>query len=116
MERELASGRLENATTSMDVVILSQVLHRIADGHRLLSEAYRVLRSDATLLIQSPYEELENQALVKPSLEGERRIYSLAGLHQLLHNAGFKVVETIVYPSGVLGYDWFQLFHCAKQT
>jgi len=113
--KELAAGSIRNATEEMDVVILSHALHRISDGHKLLSEVRRVLKPEATLLLQSPYEGQQNRELSIPSSEGAKRTYCLPGLHQILHESGFDIVKTPLYPSGMLGYDWFQLFQCVKR-
>lgn len=99
----------------LDVVILSHALDRVADDRKLLSEVQRLLKPEAALLLQSPYEGQQNRELPSLSSEGAKRTYCLSGLHQLLHESGFDIVTTPLYPSGVVGYDWFQLFHCVKR-
>lgn len=79
------------ADATFDLVMLTDVLEHLDDDARALSEAKRVLKPGAHLLITVP---------ASPALWGahdvashHRRRYVMAGLRDLIARAGFEIVE-----------------------
>lgn len=85
----------------IDLVICYHILEHIDDDRKAMSELHRVLRSDGTCIIQTPFKdgEIYENPLATNSEERLKhfgqadhvRIYSVSGLTERLTNSGFRV-------------------------
>ncbi|MCB4808890.1 methyltransferase domain-containing protein [Tamlana sp. 62-3] len=84
-----------------DTIICYHILEHIVDDSKAMSELYRVLKPNGTVLIQTPFksgEIYEDASITSPEArlkhfgqEDHVRVYSVNGLKSRLENAGFKV-------------------------
>ncbi|MES2810963.1 MAG: class I SAM-dependent methyltransferase [Bacteroidota bacterium] len=84
-----------------DLIICFHILEHVTDDVKAMSELYRVLKPNGTVLIQTPYKEgeiyedynitSEAERLIHFGQEDHVRIYSITGLKNRLEQVGFKV-------------------------
>lgn len=92
---------IDKEDNSFDLIICYHILEHIIDDEKAMSELYRVLKPNGTLLIQTPFKEGEIYEDYSITTEAERlkhfgqedhvRIYSINGLKDRLQNVGFKI-------------------------
>ncbi|KIX22919.1 methyltransferase [Flavobacterium sp. 316] len=86
---------------SFDLIVCYHILEHIIDDEKAMTELYRVLKPNGTVLIQTPFKEGEIYEDYTRTTEAERlkhfgqedhvRIYSINGLKERLQNTGFKI-------------------------
>ena len=84
-----------------DTIICYHILEHVADDLKAISELYRVLKPQGTILIQTPFKEgeiYEDYSIVSQKDREQHfgqkdhvRVYSAEGLKKRLKNAGFNV-------------------------
>tara|TARA_Y100000815_G_scaffold201856_1_gene185487 strand:+ start:2131 stop:2883 length:753 start_codon:yes stop_codon:yes gene_type:complete len=92
---------ISKESNSFDLILCYHILEHIVDDEKGMSELYRVLKPNGTLLIQTPFKEgkiyedytltSETDRLKHFGQEDHVRIYSVAGLKERLQNVGFKI-------------------------
>jgi SAM-dependent methyltransferase len=92
---------INHPNDKFDTIICYHILEHIIDDQMAMSELYRVLKTDGTLLVQTPFKDgeiYEDFSIASPEKRKEHfgqedhvRIYSAEGLKVRLENAGFKV-------------------------
>lgn len=98
---------LDDKDSSYDLIICYHILEHVIQDEKAILELYRVLKSNGTCLIQTPfkagpiYEDFsivgEEDRLAHFGQEDHVRIYSVDGLKERLINAGFTVeIRTFV--------------------
>lgn len=85
---------------TFDLIICYHILEHIVDDKKAMSELYRVLKKNGTVLIQTPFKEgeiyedysivTEKERLKHFGQEDHVRIYSVEGLESRLKEAGFN--------------------------
>lgn len=96
---------------TFDLIICYHILEHIVDDKKAMSELYRVLKKNGTVLIQTPFKEgeiyedysivTEKERLKHFGQEDHVRIYSVEGLKERLQDSGFfvnvKIFEKDIY-------------------
>ena len=92
-----------------NLIICYHILEHIEDDKKAITELHRVLKSNGTCLIQTPYKEGEiyedfskktpEERLNAFGQEDHVRIYSVEGLQQRLKENGFQNVEIKTFPA-----------------
>ncbi|WP_428071695.1 class I SAM-dependent methyltransferase [Chryseobacterium gambrini] len=85
---------------TFDLIICYHILEHIVDDKKAMSELYRVLKKNGTVLIQTPFKEgeiyedysivTEKERLKHFGQEDHVRIYSVEGLETRLKETGFN--------------------------
>lgn len=88
---------------NFDTIICYHILEHIIDDEQAMKELYRVLKSDGTVYIQTPFKDgdiYEDFSIISKSdrlehfgQEDHVRVYSIKGLKKRLSNVGFSVKE-----------------------
>lgn len=91
--------RLEITNNSFDLIICYHILEHINDDHQAMRELFRVMKSGAKALIQTPFKEgntyedysitTDEDRLKHFGQEDHVRIYSVSGLKERLESCGF---------------------------
>lgn len=87
---------------TFDLIICYHILEHVIDDVKAMSELYRVLKPNGTVLIQTPFKEGEIYEDYSITSEAERllhfgqedhvRVYSVEGLKTRLESVGFDVI------------------------
>lgn len=98
---------------TFDLIICYHILEHIVDDKKAMSELYRVLKKNGTVLIQTPFKEgeiyedysivTEKERLKHFGQEDHVRIYSVEGLKERLQDSGFFVNVKIFEKDFYLG-------------
>ncbi|WP_209389274.1 methyltransferase domain-containing protein [Chryseobacterium sp. RR2-3-20] len=98
-----------------DLVVCYHILEHIVDDQKAMSELYRVLKTNGTVLIQTPFKDgeiYEDYSINSPEgrlkyfgQEDHVRIYSVSGLENRLKNAGFKTEVKVFDENEYLGFS-----------
>ncbi|WP_342687845.1 class I SAM-dependent methyltransferase [Aequorivita flava] len=91
-----------------DLIICYHILEHIEDDRKAMTELHRVLKSNGTCIIQTPFKTgktFEDASIKTPKArlkafgqEDHVRVYSVAGLQERLKESGFKNVEINTFP------------------
>ena len=91
---------IEQPDEKFDLITCYHILEHIPDDEKAISELYRVLKINGTLIVQTPFKDgeiYEDFSVTKPEdrlkhfgQEDHVRIYSASGLEKRLQKAGFK--------------------------
>lgn len=94
---------IEANNDSFDLIICYHILEHVIDDFKAINELFRVLSTNGTCLIQTPFKEgeiYEDFSIVTPEDREKHfgqfdhvRIYSIDGLKQRLKDAGFFVKD-----------------------
>ncbi|OVE54421.1 class I SAM-dependent methyltransferase [Chryseobacterium mucoviscidosis] len=100
---------------TFDLIICYHILEHIVDDKKAMSELYRVLKKNGTVLIQTPFKEgeiyedyyivTEKERLKHFGQEDHVRIYSVEGLKERLQNSGFFVNVKIFEKDNYYGFS-----------
>ena len=98
-----------------DLIICYHILEHVIDDVQAMSELFRVLKTNGTVLIQTPFKEGEIYEDYKITLETDRllhfgqedhvRVYSVAGLKKRLESVGFSVNVNQLEKDEYLGFS-----------
>ncbi|MCG7281106.1 class I SAM-dependent methyltransferase [Chryseobacterium taklimakanense] len=91
---------IEQPDEKFDVIMCYHILEHVPDDEKAISELYRVLKQNGTLLVQTPFKDgeiYEDFSVTKPEDRLKHfgqidhvRIYSASGLQKRLQKAGFE--------------------------
>lgn len=94
--------QIEEKENTFDLIICYHILEHVIDDVKAMSELYRVLKPNGTVLIQTPFKEGEIYEDYSITSEAERllhfgqedhvRVYSVEGLKTRLESVGFDVI------------------------
>ncbi|MDO3426767.1 class I SAM-dependent methyltransferase [Chryseobacterium sp. APV1] len=100
---------------TFDLIICYHILEHIVDDKKAMSELYRVLKKNGTVLIQTPFKEgeiyedysivTEKERLKHFGQEDHVRIYSVEGLKERLQDSGFFVDVKIFEKDNYYGFS-----------
>lgn len=100
---------------TFDLIICYHILEHIVDDKKAMSELYRVLKKNGTVLIQTPFKEgeiyedysivTEKERLKHFGQEDHVRIYSVKGLKERLQHSGFFVNVKIFEKDNYYGFS-----------
>lgn len=100
---------------TFDLIICYHILEHVIDDVKAMSELYRVLKPNGTVLIQTPFKEGEIYEDYSITSEAERllhfgqedhvRIYSVEGLKTRLESVGFDVIVKRFERDTYLGFS-----------
>ncbi|WP_343664516.1 class I SAM-dependent methyltransferase [Chryseobacterium mucoviscidosis] len=100
---------------TFDLIICYHILEHIIDDKKAMSELYRVLKKNGTVVIQTPFKEgeiyedysivTEKERLKHFGQEDHVRIYSVEGLKERLQNSGFIVDVKIFEKDNYYGFS-----------
>ncbi|WP_394665974.1 class I SAM-dependent methyltransferase [uncultured Chryseobacterium sp.] len=100
---------------TFDLIICYHILEHIIDDKKAMSELYRVLKKNGTVLIQTPFKEgeiyedysivTEKKRLKHFGQEDHVRIYSVEGLKERLQDSGFFVDVKIFEKDNYYGFS-----------
>ncbi len=99
------------ATESVDGVSLIEVVEHVPGAEGLMAEAFRVLRTDGTLLLSTPNaiwwpERLRSLAGKPSAAEGYHyRFFNVGGVRALCESAGFRV-QSVRFSTPAFGVNW----------
>lgn len=93
--------QIAKANETFDSIICYHILEHVIEDEKAMSELYRVLKPNGTILIQTPFKEgaiyedysivLETERALHFGQEDHVRYYSKNGLKERLETAGFSV-------------------------
>lgn len=100
---------------TFDLIICYHILEHVIDDVKAMSELYRVLKPNGTVLIQTPFKEGEIYEDYSITSEAERllhfgqedhvRVYSVEGLKTRLESVGFDVIVNRFERDTYLGFS-----------
>jgi ubiquinone/menaquinone biosynthesis C-methylase UbiE len=98
-----------------DLIICYHILEHVIEDLKAMNELYRVLKSNGTIIIQTPYKEgkiyedysitTESDRLIHFGQEDHVRVYSVEGLKARLESVGFKVIVNRFEIEEYLGFS-----------
>jgi ubiquinone/menaquinone biosynthesis C-methylase UbiE len=98
-----------------DLIICYHILEHVIEDLKAMNELYRVLKSNGTVIIQTPYKEgkiyedysitTESDRLIHFGQEDHVRVYSVEGLKARLESVGFKVIVNRFEKEEYLGFS-----------
>jgi SAM-dependent methyltransferase len=98
-----------------DLIICYHILEHVIKDLKAMNELYRVLKSNGTVIIQTPYKEgkiyedysitTESDRLIHFGQEDHVRVYSVEGLKARLESVGFKVIVNRFEKEEYLGFS-----------
>ena len=98
-----------------DLIICYHILEHVVDDIKAMSELFRVLKPNGTVLIQTPfkngkiYEDYaitsESERLIHFGQEDHVRIYSVDGLKKRLESVGFSIIVKQYEKDEYLGFS-----------
>lgn len=110
---------------TFDLIICYHILEHVIDDVKAMSELYRVLKPNGTVLIQTPFKEGEIYEDYSITSEAERllhfgqedhvRVYSVEGLKTRLESVGFKVIVKRFEKDAYLGFSENELVILASK-
>jgi SAM-dependent methyltransferase len=102
----------ENA---FELIICYHILEHVIEDIKAMNELYRVLKSNGTVIIQTPYKDgriyedysitTESDRLIHFGQEDHVRVYSVDGLKKRLKSVGFSVVVNQYEKDDYLGFS-----------
>ena len=100
---------------TFDLIICYHILEHVIDDVKAMSELYRVMKPNGTVLIQTPFKEGEIYEDYSITSEAERllhfgqedhvRVYSVEGLKTRLESVGFDVIVNRFERDTYLGFS-----------
>ena len=108
-----------------DLIICYHILEHVIEDVKAMCELYRVLKTNGTVLIQTPFKEGEIYEDYSITSETERlnhfgqedhvRVYSVEGLKTRLESVGFKVIVKRFEKDAYLGFSENELVILASK-
>lgn len=101
--------------STFDLIFCYHILEHVIDDVKAMSELFRVLKPNGTLIIQTPFKDgeiyedysitSESERLIHFGQEDHVRIYTIQGLKKRLENAGFNVKVNNYEKDDYLGFS-----------
>ena len=98
-----------------DLIICYHILEHVVDDIKAMSELFRVLKPNGTVLIQTPFKDgeiyedyaitSESERLIHFGQEDHVRIYSVDGLKKRLESVGFSIIVKQYEKDEYLGFS-----------
>ena len=98
-----------------DLIICYHILEHVVDDIKAMSELFRVLKPNGTVLIQTPFKDgeiyedyaitSESERLIHFGQEDHVRIYSVDGLKKRLESVGFSIIVNQYKKEEYLGFS-----------